>query len=189
MSHSVTLTLCSMYVIYYGHYPWQWEGSKPCSCCEFPVARPPLKQTATELCPVFFLASYLFLIYELRDKGVFNNTLYRVINELCLYVSSVEHVRTVFSLNPEWLHFASLYIPLVSCGNEFKKLKEIMKWKLSKDALNGIKCNLQKMCNLLAFLSKSAPSSSSWFVCVIIECKIQNEEVIYITDKRHISCF
>ncbi len=24
---------------------------------------------------VFFLASYLFLIYELRDNGVFNNTL------------------------------------------------------------------------------------------------------------------
>ncbi len=34
----------------------------------------------------------------------------------------------------------------------------------------------------LAFRSKSAPSSSSWFVCVIIECKIQNTEVMDITD-------
>ncbi len=38
---------------------------------------------------------------------------------------------------------------------------------------------------LLAFLSKSAPSSSSWFVWVIIECKIQNTEVMDITDTTH----
>ncbi len=38
---------------------------------------------------------------------------------------------------------------------------------------------------LLAFLSKSASSSSSWFVCVIIECKIQNAEVKDITDTTH----
>ncbi len=37
----------------------------------------------------------------------------------------------------------------------------------------------------LAFLSKSDPSSSSWFVCVIIECKTQNTEVIDITDTTH----
>ncbi len=37
----------------------------------------------------------------------------------------------------------------------------------------------------ITFLSKSAPSSSSWFVCVIIECKIQNTEVMDITDTTH----
>ncbi len=35
------------------------------------------------------------------------------------------------------------------------------------------------------FLSKSAPSSSSWFVYVIIECKIQNTEEMDITDTTH----
>ncbi len=34
----------------------------------------------------------------------------------------------------------------------------------------------------MSCFSKSAPSSSSWFVCVIIECKIQNAEVMDITD-------
>ncbi len=38
---------------------------------------------------------------------------------------------------------------------------------------------------LLAFLSKSAPSSSYWFVCVIIECKIQNTEAMAITNTTH----
>ncbi len=38
---------------------------------------------------------------------------------------------------------------------------------------------------IACFLSKSAPSSSSWFVCVIIECKIQNAEVMDITDTTH----
>ncbi len=38
---------------------------------------------------------------------------------------------------------------------------------------------------LLAFLSKSAPSSSSWFVCVITKYKIQNTEVMDITDTIH----
>ncbi len=38
---------------------------------------------------------------------------------------------------------------------------------------------------LLAFLSKSVPSSSSWFVCVIIECKIQNTGVMDITDTTY----
>ncbi len=33
--------------------------------------------------------------------------------------------------------------------------------------------------------SKSAPSFSSWFVCVIFECKIQNTEVMDITDTTH----
>ncbi len=37
----------------------------------------------------------------------------------------------------------------------------------------------------IAFLSKSAPSSSSWFKCVIIECKIQIAEVMDITDTTH----
>ncbi len=37
----------------------------------------------------------------------------------------------------------------------------------------------------IAFLSKSAPLSSSWFVCVIIDCRIQNTEVMYITDTTH----
>ncbi len=37
----------------------------------------------------------------------------------------------------------------------------------------------------LAFLSKSDPSSSSWFVCVIIECKTRNTEVMDITDTTH----
>ncbi len=102
MSHSVTLTLCSMYVIYLRSLPIDNERqANPVPVASSQSQGLPLKQTATELYPVFFLASYLFLIYELRDKGVFNNTLYRVINELCLYVSSVEHVRTVFSLNPE----------------------------------------------------------------------------------------
>ncbi len=35
------------------------------------------------------------------------------------------------------------------------------------------------------FLPKSAPSSSSWFVCVIIECKIQNTEVMDLNDMTH----
>ncbi len=38
---------------------------------------------------------------------------------------------------------------------------------------------------LLAFLSESAPSSSSWFVCVVIERKTQNAEAMDITDTTH----
>ncbi len=38
---------------------------------------------------------------------------------------------------------------------------------------------------LPAFLSKSAPSSLFWFVCIIIECKIQNTEVMDINDTTY----